>query len=91
MLLQIKLPEFSRNRTIDSHKALVFNSPCRYDVILGADFLRSDADLFFFSQAQLAFFFLKVFFSQIDGNKFSKVAHCLTVTGVLFSLFAMFF
>jgi hypothetical protein len=35
----IKLPEFSRNRTIDSQKALVFNSPCRYDVILGADFL----------------------------------------------------
>jgi hypothetical protein len=35
----IKLPEFSRNRTIDSHKGLVFNSPCRYDVILGADFL----------------------------------------------------
>eukprot|EP00970_Alexandrium_tamarense_P003934 scaffold665_cov127-Alexandrium_tamarense.AAC.1 len=35
----IKLPEFSRNRTVDSHNALVFNSPCRYDVILGADFL----------------------------------------------------
>jgi hypothetical protein len=35
----IKLPEFSRNRTVDSHNALVFNSPCKYDVILGADFL----------------------------------------------------
>jgi hypothetical protein len=62
MLLQIKLPEFSRNRTIDSHKALVFNSPCRYDVILGADFLRSDADLVFFFTGAVSVFLFEGFF-----------------------------
>ena len=35
----IRLPEFYRNRTIDGFKAMVFNADCRYDVILGRDFL----------------------------------------------------
>jgi hypothetical protein len=30
--------------------------------------LRSDEDLFFLTQAQLAFFFLKVFSDKIDNN-----------------------
>ena len=39
ILRNIKLPEFDKNRTIESQKALVFNSNSRYDVILGNDFL----------------------------------------------------
>ncbi|KAL7450185.1 hypothetical protein ACHAWC_004846 [Mediolabrus comicus] len=39
-LRQVKLPEFDKNRTIDECKALVFDSPCQYDVLIGADLLK---------------------------------------------------
>ncbi len=36
----LRLPEFDKNRNVDLQKALVFQSEtCKYDVILGADFL----------------------------------------------------
>ncbi len=36
----LRLPEFDKNRNVDQQKALVFQSEtCKYDVILGADFL----------------------------------------------------
>ena len=38
-LRNLKLPEFDKNRRIDEQKALVFDQKCRYDIILGADFL----------------------------------------------------
>ena len=38
-LRDIKLPKFDKNRTIMDQKALCFTNSCKYDVILGADFL----------------------------------------------------
>ena len=38
-LRDLRLPEFDKNRCVDETKALVFKGKCRYDVILGADFL----------------------------------------------------
>ena len=38
-LRDIRLPEFDKNRKVDEIKALTFDQPCRYDVILGSDFL----------------------------------------------------
>jgi hypothetical protein len=36
----LRLPELDKNRNIEQQKALIFESDtCRYDVILGADFL----------------------------------------------------
>ncbi len=36
----LRLPEFDKNRNVDQQKALVFQSEtCKYNVILGADFL----------------------------------------------------
>ena len=35
----IKLPEFDKNRQISEQKALIFGNTCKYDIILGADFL----------------------------------------------------
>ena len=37
-LRDIRLPEFDKNRQIDEHKALVFYTKSRYDIILGTDF-----------------------------------------------------
>jgi hypothetical protein len=37
----LRLPEFDKNKNFDQQKALVFQSEtCKYDVILGADFLK---------------------------------------------------
>ena len=38
-LKEITLPEFDRNKKIDGQGAFVFNGECRYNVILGRDFL----------------------------------------------------
>jgi hypothetical protein len=36
----LRLPEFNKNRNVNQQKALVFQSEtCKYDIILGADFL----------------------------------------------------
>jgi hypothetical protein len=40
IMRNLRLPEFDKNRNVDQQKALVFQSEtCKYDVILGADFL----------------------------------------------------
>jgi hypothetical protein len=40
VMRNIRLPELDKNRNVDQQKALVFESKtCKYDVILGADFL----------------------------------------------------
>ena len=39
-LRDIRLPEFDKNRRIDEQRALVFdNTNCKYDIILGTNFL----------------------------------------------------
>ena len=35
----IRLPAFDKNRIVDNHKFLVFEQECRYNIILGGDFL----------------------------------------------------
>jgi hypothetical protein len=40
IMCNLRLPEFDKNRNVNQQKALVFQSEtCKYDVILGADFL----------------------------------------------------
>jgi hypothetical protein len=39
VMRNLRLPELDENCIIDRKKALVFNGQCKYDVILGADFL----------------------------------------------------
>ena len=38
-LRDLRLPEFDKNRRIEEQKALVFDTECHYDIILGTDFL----------------------------------------------------
>ncbi len=35
----IRLPAFDKHRVVDKHEFHVFDSDCRYDIILGGDFL----------------------------------------------------
>jgi hypothetical protein len=40
VLRNLRLPELDKNRNVDQQKALIFDADsCRYDVILGDDFL----------------------------------------------------
>ena len=39
LLKNLRLPEFDKSRNIENQRALVFNANCRYDVILGNDFI----------------------------------------------------
>jgi hypothetical protein len=40
VMRNLKLPEFDKNRNVEQQKALIFElETCKYDVILGADFL----------------------------------------------------
>jgi hypothetical protein len=40
VMRNLRLPELDKNRNIEQHKALIFEADnCKYDVILGADFL----------------------------------------------------
>ena len=52
----IRLPEFNRSRSIAEQKALIFDGPCNYDIIIGADFL-SKAGLTLDYQAKEATWF----------------------------------
>ena len=35
----LRLPEFNQCRSFSEHKALIFDGPCKYDIIIEADFL----------------------------------------------------
>ena len=37
----IRLPAFDKHRVIENHEFYVFESECRYDIILGSDFLEN--------------------------------------------------
>ena len=56
----IRLPEFDKNRCVDEQKALVFEGKCRYDIILGADFLEKVGIDIKYSSKEMSWFGLTV-------------------------------
>ena len=50
------LPEFDKNRIVDEQKALVFDAPCRYDIIIGQDFLHKVGIDICYSNATVAWY-----------------------------------
>ena len=56
VLRDIRLLEFNKNRRINEQKALVFDQPCRYDIIAGADFLDKIGIDFLYSTKEVKWF-----------------------------------
>ena len=56
VLRDIRLLEFNRNRKINEQKALVFDHPCRYDIIAGTDFLDKIGIDFLYSTKEVKWF-----------------------------------
>ena len=53
----IRLPEFDKNRRIDSHKCLVHdNDACNYDIILGTQFLSKTGIKLDYANEQMEWF-----------------------------------
>ena len=42
---QLHFPEFNKHIKIEQHKMIMFDSNCRYDVILGGDFLQTGINI----------------------------------------------
>ena len=56
----MRLPEFNKNIIIQEQKAFVFESECRYDVILGSDFLRMTGIDILYSTAMIEWMGIQV-------------------------------
>ena len=55
-LRDVRLPEFDKNRRIECQKALIFDNPCRYDMIIGRDFINKYKFDMIFSKKQVEWF-----------------------------------
>ena len=49
-LNEISLPEFDKTKTVNSQEAYIFDNNCKYDIILGRDFLRKAGIILDFKQ-----------------------------------------
>jgi hypothetical protein len=57
----LRLPEFNKNRNVDQQKALVFQpETCKYDVILGADFLTKTGIDVKYSTGTMEWFYIEL-------------------------------
>ena len=52
----VRLPELNKNRGMREQKALVFDQPCRYDIILGSDFLNKAGLIIDYREKQVEWF-----------------------------------
>ena len=50
MMSKVRLPELNKNQIVESQEALVFDSPCWYDVILGQTFCQRQESIFLIPQ-----------------------------------------
>jgi hypothetical protein len=76
------LPEFNKNLIIEEQKAFVFDSTCRYDVILGADFMKKIGMDILFSTAMVRWLGIeipmRVPFSRDDEMEVFQDYECQT-------------
>ena len=78
----MRLPEFNKNLIIEEQKAFVFDSTCRYDVILGADFMNKIGMDILFSTAMVRWLGIeipmRVPFSRDDEMEVFQDYECQT-------------
>ena len=81
-LRKIKLPEFDKTKTVDEQKALVFDMPCRCDIILGSDFLFKAGIEIKYSDATVEWFEHAIPMrdpQKFDDDDFAQLIEQLTV------------
>ena len=54
MLEQLCFPELNKNIKIEQHEMIVFDLNCRYDIILGGDFLQKTGININYTECQIA-------------------------------------
>lgn len=72
-LRDLVLPEFDRNKKIDYQGAYVFGGECRYDVILGQDFLSKVGMKFDFSKNTITWEDVEVAMRSAEGELHDRV------------------
>ena len=72
-LRDLVLPEFDRNKKIDYQGAYVFGGECRYDVILGRDFLSKVGMKFDFSKNTITWEDVEVAMRSAEGELHDRV------------------
>jgi hypothetical protein len=88
----LRLPELDKNRVVDQQKALVFDGDCRYDVILGADFLSKSGIDIKYSTGIIEWLDNELPMRdphQLDGNEYLAMADILEVQREAEDIFGM--
>ena len=52
----IRIPDLDKNRIVNNQTALVFDSDCHYDVVLGSDFLKKEGIYIKYSTERVEWF-----------------------------------
>ena len=92
VMRSLRLPELDKNRVVDQQKALVFDGDCRYDVILGADFLSKSGIDIKYSTGIIEWFDNELPMRdphQLDGNEYLAMADILEVQREAEEIFGM--
>jgi hypothetical protein len=88
----LRLPELDKNCVVDQQKALVFDGDCKYDVILGADFLSKSGIDIKYSTGIIKWFDNELPMCdphQLDGNAHLAMADILEVQCEAEEIFGM--
>jgi hypothetical protein len=88
----LRLPKLDKKCVVDQQKALVFDGDCKYDVILGADFLSKSGIEIKYSTGIIEWFDNELPMCdphQLDGNKYLAMADILEVQRQAEDIFGM--
>ncbi len=91
-MCSLRLPKLDKNRVVDQQKALVFNNDCKYNVILGANFMSKTGIDIKYSTGTIEWFDTELPMHDphhIDNNEYLALAETLEVNWEEEQLFGM--
>ena len=92
VMKNLRLPELDKNRVVDQQKAMVFSGECKYDVILGADFLSKSGIDIKYSTGTIEWFDSELPMRdphQLDDKEYLAMAESLEVQREAEEIFGM--